>query len=139
MKIYGHIKVRGGHRAPQFYLIKVGDGDYIASRSTLSKLKGLSPSKLQRIDALLDSQNAQLRYELDLCREKNEHPDTGEQLTDADIEQMPWLSPYKMSKPEDENSKVESENENIEDLISRTKGLERGLTSKITSETSSQL
>ena len=139
MTIYGHVKVRSGHRAPQFYLIKVGDGDYIASRSTLSKMKGLSPSKLKRIDGLLDEQNAQLRYELDLCREKNEHPDTGEQLTDADIEQMPWLSPYKMSKPEDEKSKVKSEIENIEDLVSRKKGLERDLTSKITSETSSQL
>ena len=139
MTIYGHVKVRSGHRAPQFYLIKVGDDDYIASRSTLSKMKGLSPSKLKRIDGLLDEQNAQLRYEFNLCREKNEHPDTGEQLTDADIEQMPWLSPYKMSKPEDEKSKVKSEIENIEDLVFRKKSLERDLTSKITSETSSQL
>ena len=138
MTIYEHVKVRSGHKAPQFYLIKIGDGDYIVSKSTLFKMKGFSPSKLKRIDGLLDEQNAQLRYELDLCREKNEHSNTEEQLTDADIEQMSWLSSYKMSKSEDEKSKVKSEIENIEDLVSRKKGLERDLTSKIISKISSQ-
>ena len=88
MIIYEHVKIRDEHRTSQFYLIKIEDDDYIVSRSTLSKIKDLSSSKLQRIDALLDSQNAQLRYELDQCREKNEHSDIEEQLTDADIEQM---------------------------------------------------
>lgn len=93
MTIYEHVKVQSEHKAFQFYLIKIEDGDYIVSRSTFFKMKGFSPNKLKRIDELLDKQNAQLRYELDLCQKKNEHSDTGEQLTDADIEQMSWLSP----------------------------------------------
>ncbi len=44
-------------------------------------MKGLSPAKLKRIDAQLDRQNEQLLAEVNECRERKEHPDTGEQLT----------------------------------------------------------
>ena len=138
MKIYEHVKIRDEHRTSQFYLIKIEDDDYIVSRLTLFKKKDFSSSKLQRIDSLLDSQNAQLRYELDLCREKNEHSDIEEQLTDVDIEQISCLSSYKMSKSENENSKIRNENKNIDYLIFRKKDLKRDLKSKINSETSSQ-
>ncbi len=47
-------------------------------------MKGLSPAKLKRIDAQLDRQDEQLLAEVDECRERKEHPDTGEQLTSAD-------------------------------------------------------
>ncbi len=73
----------------QYYLIKVLNTDYISIRSTLSGMKGLSSVKLKRIDAQLNRQNEQLLAKLDQCREKNEHSDIGEQLTNDDIEKMP--------------------------------------------------
>ena len=97
MQIYGRVKVKRTSRKLenkttrtqseiQYYLIKVGQEDYISTRSALSGMKGLNPTKLKRIDVQLDHQNEQLLMELDNCREQNEHPDTGEQLTKADIE-----------------------------------------------------
>jgi hypothetical protein len=49
----------------QYYLIKVLGTDYISTRSTLSRMKELSPAKLKRINAQLDHQNEQLLAKLD--------------------------------------------------------------------------
>ena len=140
MTIYGRVKVeRTTHMRKtktgrvnsqiQYYLIKVGEKEFVSTRSALSGMKGLSPSKLSRIDAQLDHQNEQLLAELDHCREKREHPDTGEQLTSRDIEEMPWLSPDAIVKPEDDDSNVneedDNEDENIENIVPERAGLKR--------------
>lgn len=65
---------------------------YVSTRSALSAMKGLSPAKLKRIDAQLNRQNEKLLAEVDQCRANNVHPDTGDQLTSHDIEEMSWLS-----------------------------------------------
>lgn len=136
MTIYGRVKVERTtqkrvtktgrtNSQTQYYLIKVGAEEYVSTRSTLSGKKGLSPAKLQRIDAQLDRQNEQLLAELDQCREKNEHPDTGEQLTSADIEEMPWLSPDAIVKTQDEESGDEDEDEDVGDMVPQRAGLKR--------------
>jgi hypothetical protein len=144
MKIYERVKVRRTKprrtQQTQYYLINVENKSYITARSTLSGMKGLSPAKLQRIDAEWDRQNAQLLIELDQCRERNEHPDTELQLTNADIEQMPWLSLDEMQKPENENSdKDESEDEDIMNIVPQRAGLQRNIKPKIISNASSEL
>lgn len=67
--------------------------------------------------------------ELDYCREKREHPDTGEKLTSSDIEEMPWLSPDATVKTEDDDSDVkeedDDEDENIENIVPERAGLKR--------------
>lgn len=68
----------------------------------MSRIKGLNAAKLQPIDAELDRQSKQVIADLDEYREKNEHPDTGEQLTKADIEEMPWLSSNAIAKTQEE-------------------------------------
>lgn len=129
MIIFGRVKVKGTKKGraqnqPQFYLIRVENQEYVTARSTLSKMQGAA--RLRRIDEQLDTQYLQLRDELDQCRENNEHPDTGKPLTSADIELMPWLSPYGISKPENEKSYGnESENDDIEILIPQRAGLQR--------------
>ena len=63
--IYGRVKVKKTSRQRenktariqreiQYYLIKAGSDDYISTRSALSGMKELSPTKLKRIDAQLD-------------------------------------------------------------------------------------
>ena len=100
MTIYERVKVKNTNlisfnktgrtqSQTQYYLIKVENRVYVSIRSTLSGMKGFSPVKLQRIDALLNRQNAQLRAELDQCRKKNVNSNIEEQLTSADIDQMP--------------------------------------------------
>ena len=65
MTIYGRVKVKKisrqrenktarTQREIQYYLIKARSDDYISTRSALSGMKGLSPTKLKRIDAQLD-------------------------------------------------------------------------------------
>lgn len=74
--IYEHVKIWSGHKASQFYMIKIENDDFIVNKSTFFKIKGFSFNKLKRIDKLLNEQNAQLRYELDLCQKKNEYSNT---------------------------------------------------------------
>lgn len=84
-----------------YYLIAARGNKFVSPRSKLAGMKGMSPVKLNRLDAQLDSQNEQLRAELDACRENNEHPDTGEQLTNSDIQEMPWLSKFETQDRDD--------------------------------------
>ena len=137
MQIYGRVKVKRTSRKPenkaartqseiQYYLIKVGDEDYISTRSTLSGMKELSPTKLKRIDVQLNHQNEQLLTELDNCREQNEHPDTEEQLTKADIEEMPWLSPDTIRQTENEKDERDNDDdEDIGNIVPQRAGLKR--------------
>ena len=147
MQIYGRVKVKktGSKRVNkttrtqseiQYYLIKVLNTGYVSTRSALSGMKGLSPAKLKRIDAQLDRQNEQLLAELDQCREKNEHPDTGEQLTDDDIEKMPWLSPDAIIETkEEEEEEEEEEDEDVGNIVPQRTGLKRSPKPKTASRT----
>jgi len=146
MTIYGRVKVKRTNQKRttktartqsqiQYYLIRVLDEEYISTRTALSGIKGLSPAKLKRIDAQLDVQNEQLLAELDQCREKNEHPDTGEQLTKADIEEMPWLSPEVIIKTEDDDGEEEDDDEDVENIVRRKTGLKRNAKPKAASRT----
>ncbi|KAL9127047.1 MAG: hypothetical protein Q9217_004011 [Psora testacea] len=145
MTIYGRVKVERTTKKRvtktgrtnsqiQYYLIKVGEEEYVSTRSALSGMKGLSPAKLQRIDAQLDRQNEQLLAELDQCREDNEHPDTGKQLTSADIDEMPWLSPDAMVQNQDEDSDKD-EDKDVGDIVAQRAGLKRNSKPKTTSDT----
>ena len=146
MTIYGRVKVKktsckrenNSKRTQseiQYYLIKVRGEDYISTRSALSGMKGLSPAKLRRIDAQLDRQNEQLLAELDQYREKNEHPDTGEQLASADIERMPWLSLDAIPKTKDEDNEEGDEDEDVGNIVPQRTGLKRNPKPKIASRT----
>ncbi len=72
----------------QYYLIKVLNTNYISIKSMFSEMKELSFVKLKCIDAQLNCQNEQLLAKLDQCREKNEHLNIEEQLTNDDIKKM---------------------------------------------------
>jgi hypothetical protein len=100
----------------QYYLIKVLGTDYISTRSTLSRMKELSPAKLKRIDAQLDRQNEQLLAKLDQCRKKNEHSNIEEQLTNDDIERMSWLSPNAIIETKEEEEE-EEEDEDVGNIV----------------------
>ena len=52
-------------------------------------------------------------------REKNEHPDTGEQLTKAGIKEMPWLSPDVIINDEDD----EEDDEDVGNMVPQRTGL----------------
>ncbi len=136
MQIHERVKVKKTDRKPankttrtrseiQYYLIKVLGTDYVSIRSTLSEMKELSPAKLKRIDAQLNRQNEQLLAELDQCREKNEHPDTEEQLTDDDIVKMSWLSPDAIIEIKKEENEKEEENEDVKNIVPQRTGLKR--------------
>ena len=74
-----------------------------------------------------------------VCLKKNEHSNIEKQLINVDIEQMSWLSSYKISKSENENNnKNENENENIDYLIFHKKDLKRNSNLRITSNISNQ-
>ena len=121
----------------QYYLIKVGAQNYVSIRSALSGMKGLSAVKLKRIDVQLDHQNEQLLTELDNCREHNEHPDTDEQLTKADIEEMPWLSPDTIRQTEDDQGKQDDDDDqDIENIVPQRAGLKRNAEPKAATHTS---
>ena len=143
MKIYGRVKVQGTSQGRknkdgrpraqiQYYLVRVGEKkgevgeEYVSTRSALSGMKGLSPAFLSRIDATLDRQNKQLLDELDECREKNQHPDTGKQLTQSDIEEMPWLSPDTIRQTEDDDDDDEGDDVDIGNMVPERAGLNRG-------------
>lgn len=147
MQIYGRVTVKRTDRKRanktartrseiQYYMIKVLEQDYVSTRSALSGMKGLSPAKLKRIDAQLDRQNEQLLVELDQCRENNEHPDTGEQLTEDDIEKMPWLSPDAIFETKDkEDDDEEEEDEAVGNIVPQRTGLKRSPKPKTASRT----
>jgi hypothetical protein len=92
MTIYERVKIKSKTKLTQnqtqYYLINVEDENYIIIRSKLSEMKNFSSVKLQRIDAQLNHQSAQLLKKLDLCRERNVHSNIEEKLINADIEQM---------------------------------------------------
>ncbi len=145
MRIYGRVKVKKTNQQRinktartqsenQYYLIEALGGYYQSTRSALSGMKGLSPAKLRRIDAQLDVQNEQLLAELDQCRENNEHPDTGEQLTNADIKKMPWLSPDVIITTEDDDDD-EEDDEDIENIVPQRTGLKRNAQREAASRT----
>jgi hypothetical protein len=129
MRIYGRVKVkktnqRGVNKTArtqseiQYYLIKVLEKQYVSTRSALSGMKELSPAKLKHIDAQLNRQNEELLAELDQCRADNVHPDTGEQLTSHDIEEMPWLSPDAIFQTKDKDDGVEeNEDDDIGNMV----------------------
>ncbi len=117
----------------QYYLIKVLNTDYISIRSTLSEMKELSSVKLKRIDAQLNRQNEQLLAELDQCREKNEHSDIEKQLTNDDIEKMPWLSPDAIFETKEKKKK--EEDEDVGNIVPQRTGLKRSPKPKIASRT----
>lgn len=146
MIIYGRIKIKKNSRKRenisartqseiQYYLIKIRNENYISTRSALSGMKKFNPAKFKRIDAQLDRQNEQLFAELDQCREKNEHPDTGEQLANADIERMPWLSPDAIPKIENGDNEERDENENVGNIVLQRTGLKRNPKPKTVSRT----
>ncbi len=145
MRIYGRVKVKKTNQQRinktartqseiQYYLIEALGGYYQSTRSALSGMKGLSPAKLRRIDAQLDVQNEQLLAELDRYRENNEHPDTGEQLTNADIKKMPWLSPDVIITTEDDDDD-EEDDEDIENIVPQRTGLKRNAQREAASRT----
>lgn len=108
----------------QFYLIRVENQEYVIVRSTFFKMQ--SAVKLQRIDKQLDIQYLQLRDELDRCRNNNEHSNIEKSLINADIELMPWLSSYEISRSENEkNYDNENKNDDIEILIPQKTDLQR--------------
>ncbi len=151
MRIYGRVKVKKTSQRSvnktartqseiQYYLIEVLEENYVSTRSALSGMKGLSPAKLRRVDAQLDIQNEQLLAELDQCRENNEHPDTGEQLTKADIKKMPWLLADVMIKTEDDDDDDDEEEDNdddedIENIVPQRTGLKRNVQPEAASRT----
>jgi hypothetical protein len=144
MTIYERVKIKSKTRLTQnqtqYYLINVEDEDYIIIKSKFSERKNFSSVKLQRINAQLNHQNAQSLKKLDLCRERNVHSNIEKQLINVDIEQMSWLSLNEILKSENENSdKNESDDEDIENIISQRADLQRNLKSKIASNTSSEL
>lgn len=106
-----------------YYLIKIRGEDYLSIRSALSRMNELSPAKLKRIDAVLNRQIEMLLKELNQCRENNEHPDTGEKLTDDDIKEMPWLAFEAIPKIKSEE--IDAEDEGIESLVPPVIGLKR--------------
>jgi len=145
MRIYGRVKVKKTNQQRinqtartqseiQYYLIEALGGHYQSTRSALSGMKGLSPAILRRIDAQLDVQNEQLLAELDQCQENNEHPDTGEQLTNADIKKMPWLSPDVIITTEDDDDD-EEDDEDIENIVPQRTGLKRNAQREAASRT----
>jgi hypothetical protein len=81
-------KVKRTQNQTQYYLIKIEEKSYVSVRSTFSEMKRFSFVKFQRINALLNRQNAQLLAKLDQCRERNVHSNIEEQLTNVDIKQM---------------------------------------------------
>ncbi len=107
-------------------------------KSTFFEIKRFNSAKLQRINALLNRQNAQLLAKFDQCREKNVHSNIEKQLTNVDIKQMSWLSLNEIIKIENENNNDENENENIENIIFQRNDLQRNLKWKITSNISSE-
>ncbi len=106
-----------------YYFIEVRGESYLSTRTALSGMKGVSPAKLKRIDAALDRQTEMLLEELDQCRENNEHPDTGEKLTNDDIKDMPWLASE--ATPNNENEKSDADDEDIDNLVPPVTGLKR--------------
>lgn len=109
----------------QYYLVRCRGEEYVSTRSALSGMKGLSPVKLRLIDQKLERQKEQLLNELDGCRERNEHPDTGEQLTESDIEEMPWLSPEMILQTEDDDDDDEGDDVDIGNIVPERAGLKR--------------
>ena len=67
-------------------------------------------------------------------REKNEHPDTGEQLTKADIKEMPWLSPDVIINDQDDEDDDEDD-EDIGNMVPQRTGLKRTPKPKAASRT----
>jgi hypothetical protein len=68
------------------------------------------------------------------------HSNIEEKLINADIEQMSWLSLNEILKSENENSdKNESDDEDIENIVSQRADLQRNLKSKIASNTFNEL
>jgi hypothetical protein len=144
MTIYERVKIKNKTKLTQnqtqYYLINVEDENYIIIKSKLFEMKNFSSVKLQRIDAQLNHQNAQLLKKLNLCRKRNVHSNIEEQLINADIEQMSWLSLNEILKSENENSdENESDDEDIENIIFQRTDLQRNLKSKIVSNTFSEL
>lgn len=147
IRIYGRVKVKKTNQQRinrtartqseiQYYLIEALGEHYQSTRSALSGMKGLSPAKLRRIDAQLDVQSEQLLAELDQCRENNEHPDTGEQLTEADIKKMPWLAPDVIMKTEDDDDdEKEDDDEDIENIVPQRTGLKHNTQREAASRT----
>lgn len=141
IEVYGRVKVKrsGGRRNNktsrtqsqiQYYLVRVRGREYVCTRTALSGVKKLSPSLLRRDDAKLDTQNEQLLAELDECRKNNEHPDTGEQLTKAELEEMPWLSPdtiRQMSNDEEEEEEDDDDENEYPNMVRTRKGLKRSV------------
>ena len=66
-------------------------------------------------------------------REKNEHPDTKEQLTKADIKEMLWLSPDVIIN--DHHDDDEEDDEDIGNMVPQRTGLKRTPKPKATSRT----
>ncbi len=100
----------------------------------LSEMKKLSSVKLKRIDAQLNRQNEQLLAKLNQCREKNEHLNIEEQLTNDDIEKMSWLLLNAIFKTK--KKKKKKENEDVRNIVSQKTDLKRSSKSKIASRTS---
>lgn len=63
----------------------------------------------------------------------HEHPDTGEQLTDDDIEKMPWLSPDAIFETKEEEE--EEEDEDVGNIVPQRTGLKRSPKPKTASRT----
>lgn len=140
MKITGRVKIKRFERAIEknlngmgiiLYLIKVGKKNYFITRSKFCGMSGLSPVKVKRFDATLDSQNGHLFEELDECRANNEHFDTREQLTSENIENMPWFSLDTIITTRDDKTNVDKDdNEVIQNMVPQNTSLKRKLKPK---------
>ena len=143
--IFGRVIVKrtnrgGGNKTSRsqseihYYLITVQDKNYLSTRSALLSIKGMSRTKLDKIDTKLTRQNEELLAELDNCRENNEHPDTGEKLTSKDIEDMPWLSPDAIPDIKKDEDDIDDD-EDFENMVPQRSGLTRNTDSKPASGT----
>jgi hypothetical protein len=75
-----------------------------------------------------------LLAKLNQCREKNEHSNIGEQLTNDDIERMSWLSPDAIIETKEEEEK-EEEDEDVGNIVPQRTGLKRSPKPKTASRT----
>ena len=131
-RITGRVKVKHTRATTrnqlQYYLIKLKASEeiYIITRSALSKQKGMGPASLKRIDNQMDRDGKIRLKDLNACRRDNIHPDLKRQLTEAEVQEMPWLS----TDAETENNTKEEEEEegeevDVDSLVVRSEGLRK--------------
>ena len=82
-------------------------------------INGFNFLKLQHVNMLLNHESEKLLVKLNQCWERNEHLDTGEQLTSADIKEMLWLLLDMILKSQGEDKGEENKDKDVKVIIAQ--------------------